>query len=397
MTPLSQNNEIRNQRHMRNKSPAGKKRERTRNFLWIGLPCLLLFIVVVLISSRIIERKKLQALDSSAKAESIIPVKIMKVQPGPVTKYIKSSGVIRAWQQAVILSEVMGKVKSISAKVGDLLDPGSPILKIDDELLQYAVEQAKAQVLQLEANMETSISEFERKKSLFQKKVISELEFDLVKAKEKADRAMLDSARAAFKIARRDLRNTLIKSPLRGILAEQTVDIGSNVGVGTKAATVVDITSVKIKLGISEKEIGKIMEGQTVAVETDAYPGEKYAGSVYSVGTMADDFTLTFPVEIVVLNNQGLILKPGMTARISINIGSYPSAIALPQEAVIEENAQSFVWTINSNHAHKVYLSPADIIGSQVVFTEGLDAGRLVIVTGMERLFEGVSVQVTNE
>jgi RND family efflux transporter MFP subunit len=358
------------------------------------VPVLLLLLIASLLTSRIIERKRLQSIDTLAKTENILPIKVMEAQTGNIAKLVRYSGILQAWQKAIILSEVAGKVKSITAKVGDSLEPGSPILKIDDEMLKYTVEQAEANVLQLEANHETSERELARKKSLFKNRVISDFEFDIARAKKKADRALLDSAKASLKMARRDLRETLITSPIRGILAERTVDIGTNVSLGTKVATVVEIDRVKIRVGVSEKEIAEMKEGLEVSVETDAYHGKSYIGSVYSVGTKADDATLSFPVEIVVVNNQGAVLKPGMVARAAIKTGTYENAISLPQEPVMENEGRHFVWTVKADRAHKVLIIPIDLVGSDIILKEGLKPGQLVVVSGHERLFEGCRVQI---
>lgn len=379
------------------KTLPSKRRSGYSSYLWIFIPFLLVIVLTSALVLRRVEKKRLQAIDSSAKSESIIPVEVIDIQTRDIPRFIRSSSVIRAWQKAVILSEVSGKVKSITAKVGNYLTPGSPILKIDDEMLQYALEQAEAQVLQLEANREISNKNFERKKALFNNNVISELEFDIVRAKEKADQALLDSAKASLKITRRNLRETLITSPINGILAERAIDIGTNVAVGTKVATVVDIEKVKIKVGVSERVIAKIKEGQPVKVETDAYPGKIYSGTVYSVGTKADDFTLAFPVEIMIINNQGFILKPGMTARIAIKTGIYAAAVSLPQEAVVENGGQHYVWTVNSGRSNKVQVQPYDLVGSQIVIQSGLEPGQLVAVSGLERLFEGSRVQIIED
>jgi membrane fusion protein (multidrug efflux system) len=198
-------------------------------------------------------------------------------------------------------------------------------------------------------------------------------------------------------MARRDLRETLITSPIHGILAERTVDIGTNVSLGTKVATVVEIDRVKIRVGVSEKEIAEIKEGLGVSVQTDAYPGKSYIGSVYSVGTKADDATLSFPVEIVVVNNQGAVLKPGMVARAAIKTGTYENAISLPQEAVMENEGRHFVWTVKADRAHKVLIIPIDLVGSDIILKDGLKPGQLVVVSGHERLFEGCRVQIIQE
>ncbi len=371
-----------------------KLRDQRTKRIWIVATLTLVALVLLLLTYRIVVRRALQALDSSEKTSATLPVKVTTIQPADIVLSVQHSGVMQAWQKAIILSEVAGTVESISAKVGDSLEPGSPILKIDDEMLHYTVEQAKANVLQLEANHETSLRELKRKRSLFKNKVISDFEFDIARAKEKADRAMLDSAKAQLKIAERDLRETLITSPIRGILASRTVDIGTNVGRGTQIATVVDIERIKIRIGISEKAIGDIREGLPVKIETDAYPGTVYTGSIYSVGTKADDLTLTFPVEVVIVNSREPVLKPGMVARVIIETGTHRNAIALPQEAVLRRAGRSFVWTVENETARSKTVITLDVIGSRIIIKSGLSAGDLVVIAGQDRLEDNSPVTI---
>ncbi|MCP4717785.1 MAG: efflux RND transporter periplasmic adaptor subunit, partial [Deltaproteobacteria bacterium] len=363
--------------------------------LWIAVPSIILLIITLILSYRYYERKQLQAADKSIKSINVVPVKTMISSLQNVDRYVRSSGVSKAWQQAIILSEVAGQVTSITAKVGDPLDPNAPILKIDDEMYRYTVEQAQASVQQLEASHATSKRELARKKALLKNEVISDYEFDYAGAKEKGDRAMLNSAKTQLKIARHDLRETLITSPIKGILAERTVDIGTNIARGTRIATVVDIEKIKTRVGISEKEIARIAPGQPVTISTDAYVGTDYRGTVYSVGTKADDITLTFPVEIMLVNDREPMIKPGMITRIAIKTGTYNAVMPLPQEAVQNLSGTSpFVWLAEQGQARKAFITPAGIEGSDILIKAGLTAGLAVITSGHKKLYEGCSVQV---
>ncbi len=362
--------------------------------MWILVPILIVLLIALLLAVRLMERKRLQALDMSARQQNIVPIKVITVQADDILRSVRCSGVLQAWQKAVILAEVSGKVISINARVGDQLEPGSPILKIDDEMPTYAVEQAEAKMLQLESNYEISKRELERKKTLYKNKVISEFEFEIARAKVKADQAVLKAAQASLKLARRELRETLITSPIQGILADRSVDVGSNIIKGINVATVVDINRVKIKAGVSDKEVAEIQLGQRVEVETDAYPRQIFIGSVYSVGTKADDSTLSFPVEIVLENQQASLLKPGMVARATIQTGMYVNAVALPQEAMLGPDGQHFTWTVNSSKAYKAAINPIDLIGSDIIIQTGLDPGQQIVISGQDNLFEGCQVHI---
>ncbi len=378
------------------KKPLNPKLEKQKK-LWITIPLVVVFLFVCIIAGREIKKKALQLTDTSSKTESLVPVKVVTAAPGNISRFIKYSGVIQARQQARILSEVSGKVKSINAKIGDPLEPGDPILKIDDEVLKYTVEQAEANVLQLEAAHDMSKKDLARNNNLFEKKVISEFQFDSAKAKEKTNRALLNSAKASLKIAKRELRETLIKSPLKGILAERTVDIGSNVGQGSRIATVVAIDKVKITIGVSEQAVAKLHQGQKVIIETDAYPGKKYNGIIDSVGTKADDKTLSFPAEIMINNDIEPVLKPGMVARTSINTENFTNVISLPEESIYDNNGTYYAWIIKEDTAYRTKVIPSSFIGTSVVISKGIKPNQTIVVSGRERLLEGSRVQIIDK
>ncbi|MCP4717703.1 MAG: hypothetical protein GY868_21475, partial [Deltaproteobacteria bacterium] len=107
-------------------SPQRLSREKKQRHLWIAVPSIILLIITLILSYRYYERKQLQAADKSIKSVSVVPVKTMISSLQNIDRYVRSSGVSKAWQQAIILSEVAGQVTSITAKVGDPLNPNAP-------------------------------------------------------------------------------------------------------------------------------------------------------------------------------------------------------------------------------------------------------------------------------
>jgi RND family efflux transporter MFP subunit len=324
-------------------------------------------------------------------------VETEKVVPRDIMEFIDSNGLAKAWQEAEISPEVSGKVKSILAEVGDELKAGDPIFKLNDELLRLQVEKARSLVTQLEGNYLSSKRDLSRKEKLYQDGVISELDLDLAKAKEKADRGLLEGAKTSLKIAQRDLRESTIRSPISGSLAERLIDIGTTVLPQMKVASVVDTSRIRIKIGISEKEIRKIKKGQQVEVYLDAFPNEKYQGTVFSVGLKANESTLTFPVEVEIVNNRDPMLKPGMVARLKIQTGNHLQVVVIPQEVTINEEGESFVFVVRDGVAHKAKITIDTTIDSQVIVEDGLSPGDFLITVGSRTISEGTRVTIKNE
>jgi RND family efflux transporter MFP subunit len=319
-------------------------------------------------------------------------VEVTEVTLGDIIERIESNGVIQAWQEADISPEVSGKVKAIFAEVGDNLKAGDPIFKLNDELLQLQVEKAGSLVTQLEGNHLTSKRDLTRKEKLFKDGVVSELDRDLARAKEKADRGLLEGAKASLKIAERDLRETTIKSPINGSLAERLVDVGTSVNPQMKVASVVDTSKIRIRIGVSEKQIHKIRKGQNVTVSVDAFPAKEYQGTVFTAGMKANETSLTFPVEISLTNNREPLLKPGMIARLKIQTGKHTQVVSIPQNAILTEAGTAFVFVEQDGIARKVTIVPDQTIDSRTIVREGLSPGDHLITVGAQTIAEGEKV-----
>ena len=319
-------------------------------------------------------------------------VEVTEVTLGDIIECIESTGVIQAWQEADISPEVTGKVKTILAEVGDNLKAGNPIFKLNDELLQLQVEKARSLVTQLEGNHLTSKRDLTRKEKLFKDGVVSELDRDLARAKEKADRGLLEGAKASLKIAERDLRETTIKSPINGSLAERLVDVGTSVNPQMKVASVVDTSQIRIRIGVSEKQIHKIRKGQNVTVSVDAFPGRDYQGTVFTAGMKANETSLTFPVEVSLTNNREPLLKPGMVARLKIQTGKHTQVVSIPQSAILTETDTTFVFVAQDGIARKLTIVPDQTIDSRTIVRKGLSPGDRLITVGGQTIVDGEKV-----
>jgi membrane fusion protein (multidrug efflux system) len=310
--------------------------------------------------------------------------------------YIRSSATVQAWQESRISSEISGRVKSVDAKVGDSLSIGSTILTIDDELLKYRLDDTKGRLLQLEANYLNSKSDLKRKENLFKNKIIPEYDLEMARAKEKADQGLVLSARASVDIAKRDLRETKIKSPIDGILAERYVDLGTNVSVGQKVASVVQIDKVKISIGVTDVDRSKINNGQKVELTTESYPGTVFHGKVYSIGLKADEASLTYPVEIVVENNTEKRLNPGIFVKVSILVSTISDVISIPQSILESTGEGDFVWTVADNKALKKSVVLGAFSGTSVTIKQGLTPGDQVVVLGQDNLTPNCDINIIN-
>jgi len=369
-------------------------RFRRKKIISISLVAVSILIVIIILSTRAIKKRNLQKAESEKIVSLAVPIRVQEAIPSDIKSYIRSSATVQAWQEAMISSEISGRVKSVDAKVGDSLSKGSTILKIDDEILRYRLEDAKGRLLQLEANHLTSKSDLKRKQNLYKNKIIPEYDLETAVAKEKSDKGLLLSAQALVNIAQRDLRESSIKSPINGILAERYVDLGTNVSINQKVASVVQIDKVKISIGVTDTERSKINVGQEVELTTGSYPGTVFKGKVHSIGLKADEDSLTYPVEIVAINNNGKDLNPGIFVNVSILVSEITGVITIPQSILESTQAGDSVWIVKDNKAVKTSVVLGAFSGSSVAVKEGLDSGDQIVILGHESLTPNCDVNI---
>ncbi|RKY87177.1 hypothetical protein DRQ09_04870 [candidate division KSB1 bacterium] len=329
-------------------------------------------------------------------AISSIPVKVVKIMPEDVDIIVSGTGIVKPFSETMVSSEVNGKVKKVLVEVGDFVKAGQTLVEIDDELFRLSVEQANAQLMNTTANYNKAKKDRERFEKLRKDNSVTEHDLENAILQEKIARAGYLNALAVKKSAERQLKNTKIKSPINGKIAEKKIDIGYIVSPGTPVVKVIDISKVKVVLGVSEKEVVKIIKGQPVTLTSDAYPVVQYSGKVFSVSPQANLDTRTFPVEIVAPNNKINELKPGMVVRIKIKTGKLKNVIMITRDAIIEKEGDKIVFVVDKGIAKLRKLETGLTIGNRVQVKKGLTEGDYLVIVGQYNLIDGIKVKVNN-
>lgn len=331
--------------------------------------------------------------ETSESLEKEVPVEIMTIEKGTLTQKITATGSVAAWREVMVGSETSGRITQWWVDVGDWRDAGEPIAQVDDELRRLAVEQGKAQLLMGEAQHERAEQDLARGESLYTERSIASVDIDGARLQEKIARANLDQTRAALRMAERHLRDTVIRSPIAGRVAQRLVEIGEMVAPGTPVATIVDITKVKVLIGVSEEDIVRVHKGQRVWVTVDAYPDRVFEGAAATVGITADPGTRSFTMEIEI-DNQDEALKPGMVARTEIVFQHYKEVIVVSQGAIVKRGEEKVVFVSDGDRARRrtVHLGPQE--DQRVIVTSGLRVGDRLILLGQNELEDGTRIRV---
>ncbi len=291
-------------------------------------------------------------------ARAPMPVEFAAAKRTMVAERVTIVGNLIGAATVEAVPKVNGRLQTVNVRLGDSVQRGQAIAKVEDREIQEQVRQAEAAykvaeatIRQREADLKLAQTNLERNKSLLERQLLPRQTYDDTEARHQAALAQLDLARAQFEQAksrleelRINLSNTVISSPVDGFVAKRYLDPGAAVSPNAPVASIVDIRTVRMVAALVEKDSKRIRTGMPAQVEVDAFPGEKFIGRVSRVAPVFDPQTRTAEMEVEVPNS-GYRLKPGMYARVELTVAERPDALTVPRNAIVELDGKSGVFT----------------------------------------------------
>lgn len=374
-----------------------------------------------------------------------IPVQISPVKHQNLTYSFVANGDIAPLMQVDLYPKVSGYLEKISVQIGDSVRQGQVVAQIDraefvqkvreieakvaqakaaaDEIeagtRSEEIRQAEEAVKQAQSRYDNAKTQRERMEALYEKKIISKKDFDnaatectvyeaqlsssqeqLKQLKEGARREVREGSRAKLKemealLAQEQIRlqNTQIVAPFSGEIVRRNVDNGALVSPSTPLVTLVHVDTLKVLANVLEKDISLIKVGMKAKVLTEAYPDKPFEGTIVRINEALDLATRTLQAEINV-PNPGRLLKPGMFARIEVVLKEKPDALAVPREAVLEEEGKRFVFLVEGNQAIRKPVVTGIEQDRLIEIVEGVKDGDKIVVRGQESLRDRSTIRI---
>lgn len=330
---------------------------------------------------------------TTADSTRVIPVAAQIIQNGDVVDRIPATGTVFPLHDVTVSAQTAGTITQIFVEVGDRVKKGAALIQIDPELKELALTQAEARLIEARAAFKKAETDFERNETLHETRDISDYVFENARLQMESAKAAYLSAEANVKMARRQLKDARVESPVNGIIAARFLDLGSTVAPGIPVAKVVDISQVKIKIGVAEKDVVKVKPKQPAIISVDSFAGKSFEGTVTAVGPQADLSTRTFPVEILV-QNPDYQLKAGMAAKVEIATETMKDVTLIPKSALLERGGETLIFVVSNGRAEKRVPKLGLESGDNVVLLEGAQAGEKVVILGQENLADGTPVAI---
>jgi len=323
-----------------------------------------------------------------------VPVEVTLLSTESITESITLTGILEAVRAVDIVSVVSGKVERIAAAVGDRVKKGALLVSLQKVVSRENLRRAEAALLAAEAGWEIARDDFGRDSTLHSSGDIADAAFEGSRAARTAAKAERMSAAAARELAARTLRETEIRAPFAGIVSRRLCEIGAYITPGMPVYRLVDIDSLRLRLGVAQSDIGRVVPGTEVTIRVDALGGRVFRAPIRSVAPESDERTHTFPAEVVFANPDGHPLRDGLVVRATIEYGRHVGVITVPREAILRDGDGEYVFVVIDGAAVRRGVRPGPMIDGRTVVETGLEPGDRLVTVGARNLDDGDRVTV---
>jgi RND family efflux transporter MFP subunit len=342
-----------------------------------------------------------------------VAVEVSDVNIKQIKEVREFTGTVYPVYQYVISPKVSGRVIEIKKRIGDWVNKGEIIARLDDAEYQQAVLEAQANLRISKASLAESGSQFElarqeleRVRSLQEKGIASSSELDSASTSYDAQKSRLELARAqvqqreaALKSAEIRMDYTVLYATEPGFIGERYVDEGTLLSPNSPLVSVVGIDSVIVQATIIEKDYGRIKIGQSAEIEVDAFPETTFSGTVARIAPVLEEASRVAKMEVEVENKDHL-LKPGMFTIVRVVLQERESAQVIPIEAIIKNNGTDGIFIIEKDAASgmdiaRFYPVKTGISTEMEIEIISPEIKGPVVILGQHLLQDGVNVTLT--
>jgi HlyD family secretion protein len=287
--------------------------------------------------------------------ERKIPVRYRTapVERGSIVSIITATGTVNPITTVQVGSQVSGMIETLHADFNSKVKAGQVVARIDPfpyrarrDQAEATLANANASVTKARTDLAQRKREMDRAKALVGQQFVSQNEMDVALtayegavAQLKLAEAAVKQAAAALEAAELDLKYTVIRSPVDGVVISRQVEVGQRISATFSIPTLFliaeDVTKMQVDTNVSEADIGGVTEGKEAAFTVDAYPGEMFQGKVRQVRNAPINIQNVVTYDVVVeVENPNFRLKPGMTANVSIVVARRDDVLKLPNAAL---------------------------------------------------------------
>ncbi len=309
-----------------------------------------------------------------------MPVEVAVALQDTVVDAIPATGQVEALQAVELRPEVEGRIVAILVREGDTVERGRALFKVDDAELQ-------AQVAQAAAERDLAAQALERARQLIAQNASSAADMERAEATARGSEAQ-------HQLLKIRLDRTVVRAPFAGVIGRRLVSLGDYVNTSTRLLTLQTVNPQRAAFQVPERYAERLRLRQLVTFRVAALPGQEFIGEVDFVDPVVQLPGRTILIKAVVPNPKRQ-LQSGMFIEAKLVTEIRPSAVVIPEDAVIPLQGLSIVWVAKDGKAERREVSLGVRTAGFVEVRSGIDAGEQVVVAGAERLMPGAPVLPT--
>lgn len=360
---------------------------------------------------------------NEAGSNSTVTVKTAAADKHRINTTLDVAGLLVPDKTASVSSKITGQVVTLKGDVGSHVSSGSTIIQLETASVNAQLQQAQASLQASQAalasvqnqadlqkiNLDTAQRNYNQTKALYDSNAVAKSQLDddsskLDTAKKQYQSAAgpaLSQAKAAVSTSvaninsiKVQLQNTIIKSPITGIIMNRNINQGEVASPGVSLMTIADTSVLRMKGTVSQEYLPLLREGENINVSVDIYPDKVFKGSIKNLGPMAVSTGEIFPIDISIPNSGSL--KPGLSAHATLDI-SEEKGVIVPITAVMQKDGQSYIFVVKNNMVEKRTVTTGLSNNKEIEILKGLAKGEKVAVSNVNNLVNNMVVNAVQQ
>lgn len=298
---------------------------------------------------------------------------------GDIAVTFDAVGTLRANEAVTLTAKTAGLVKSINFTEGQLVEAGSVLVELDDR-------EARANLAVAEAGRRNTAQLLDRARALLVRQNVAQARVDELSL-------LLAGNDAEVRAVQARLQDLAIRAPFTGYTGLRQVSPGALVRPADVVTTLDDTRTVKLEFTVPEASLRKLRQGMEIAALTSVYPGQTFVGTVTAIDTRVDSVTRTVTA-VARIDNPDNRLRPGMFMTVQLTLDNRTNIVLVPEEALVPVGDRQFVFMVVSGKVERRPVTIGARSRGVVEVAEGLQGGELVITRGVQKVRDGMPVQV---
>lgn len=309
------------------------------------------------------------------------------------------SGTVEASTTVSLSFRIDGQLTSVNVNVGDFVEKGDVIAKVDTTDFELKVRESEASLAQARAEERNARANYDRVSDLYEEESVSLAELDEARAQAESSKAGVRSAEQSLALARQQLEYTTLYAPEAMAVTQVNAEANENVRAGDEIAVAVYGDRPQVKVAVPESLIEPIRKGDRVKVRFDAIADEAFEATITEVGIAATQGGTTFPVTVE-LENRDRRLRAGMAAKVDIRFFAQSSGrVVIPTFAVGEDQAGTYVYALDpgqdgTSTTRRMAVAVGELTSDGMEIVSGLSGGEIIATAGVPRIRDGMKVTV---